>query len=196
MGSGKSSVAILLSDLLAARYIDVDAICRQLLEPGEAGWLALRRILPRNIFRRDETINRRMFRQVLFTEKELRLQVNSLLHPLAREVTVAGIGAPAREGSGTVVIEVPLLFEAGWVDLVDRIIVVYADCAVRLQRITNRDLVSDTEAETGMAVQESLLAKVLLADHVIDNSSCWPETYLQISHLARVLGRKENENKT
>lgn len=190
MGSGKSSVAVMLCDLLAARYVNVDAICRQLLEPGEDGWRALRCVLPQNLFCNDETIDRRKFRQVLFNDKSLRSQINSLLHPLAREVTVARMASMAGDDSETVVVEVPLLFEAGWVDLFDRIIVVYADCAVRLRRIASRDGVSGVEAETGMAVQESLSAKAILAEHVIDNSGCWLEAYLQILHLARVFGKK------
>lgn len=192
LGSGKSSVAFFLRDRLAAEYIDADLICRHLLKPNEKGWSALRQILGQEFFRTDETVDRTRFRQILFSNDTVRLQINRLLHPLAREEIVARIDKFERTGGGPIVVEVPLLFEAAWEDIFDRIIVVYADCNTCLQRIMRRDSVTLAEAESGLATQFPLLDKVVQADHVIDNSGTWTDTCLQLLHLCMRLQVSKN----
>ena len=187
LGSGKSSVALFLQDGLAAEYIDADLICRHLLLPHEKGWSALRQTLGQEFFLPDETIDRTRLRQVLFNDDIVRSQVNRLLHPLAREEVVARINRIECTGGDPVVVEVPLLFEAAWEDIFDRIVVVYADCNTCLQRIMRRDGVTLAEAKSGFVTQSSLLDKVVRADHVIDNSGPWPDTILQLLHLNRCL---------
>ena len=183
LGSGKSSVAFFLRDRLAAEYIDADLICRHLLMPNEKGWSALRQTLGQEFFLADETVDRTRLRQVLFSDGALRSRINRLLHPLAREEVVARINKIERIGGGPIVVEVPLLFEASWEDIFDRIVVVYADCKTCLRRIVRRDAVTFAEANAGLAAQASLLDKAVQADHVIDNSGCWSDTCLQLLHL-------------
>jgi dephospho-CoA kinase len=187
MGSGKSSAVRLLCELLQAECVDVDLICRHLLEPGEKGWIALRQVVDGSFFDEGGTLDRPLFRQALFTDATLRLQVNGLLHPLARETLAAYIQERKKVFDGIVIVETPLLFEAGWQDLFDRIVVVYANNTACQRRISERDQVSVQEAKTAMAAQESLQDKVFKADHVIDNSGSWMDTCLQILHLARIL---------
>lgn len=192
LGSGKSSVAFFLQDRLAAEYIDADQICRHLLIPNEKGWSALRQTLGQEFFLADETVDRKRFRQFLFSDDTVRLQINRLLHPLAREEVVARIHKIERLGGGPIVVEVPLLFEAAWEGIFDRIIVVYADCNTCLRRIMKRDAVTLAEAESGLAAQSSLFDKALQANHVIDNSGNWTDTCLQLLHLCKRLQESMN----
>jgi dephospho-CoA kinase len=187
LGSGKSTVARFLKNSLAAEYIDVDLICRHLLKPNARGWNALRQSLDREFFKADETVDRARLRHALFGDDTLRARVNRLLHPLAREEVEMRVQRIARLSGGPVVVEVPLLFEAGWEDIFDRIIVVYADCITCRARIMRRDGVSSAAASSGLAAQSSLLAKAMQADHVIDNSGGWAATCLQLLHLKKIL---------
>jgi dephospho-CoA kinase len=192
LGSGKSSVAFFLRDRLAAEYIDADLICRHLLMPNEKGWHALRQALGPEFFSPDKTVDRTRVRQVIFSDGAVRSRINRLLHPLAREEVVARINKIERRGGGPIVVEVPLLFEAAWEDIFDRIVVVYVDCNTCLQRIMRRDAVTLAEAESGLAAQSSLLDKVVQADHVIDNSGHWTDTCLQLLHLSKRLQESMN----
>jgi len=187
LGSGKSSVARFLQNSLAAESIDADLICRQLLEPDARGWHALQQTLGREYFKADGTVDRARLRNGLFRDDNLRTRVNHLLHPLAREEVVRRLQEIAQRSGGPVVVEVPLLFEAGWEDIFDRIIVVYADCTSCCERIMQRDGVSFAEASSGLTAQSSLAAKVVRADHVIDNSGSWAATCLQLLHLKKIL---------
>jgi dephospho-CoA kinase len=187
LGSGKSSVAFFLLDMLVAEYIDADLICRHLLMPNEKGWHALRQTLGQEFLLADQTVDRKRLRQVLFSDNTLRARINRLLHPLVREEVVARINKIEIMGGGPIVVEVPLLFEARWEDIFDRIVVVYADCNNCLQRIMRRDAVTLAEAESGLAAQSALLDKAMQADHVIDNSGHWADTCLQLLHLSKRL---------
>ena len=189
LASGKSTVAGLLRNCLATEYINADLVCRQLLEPGARGWKALQKIFGDRFFTTDGILDRVLFRGVLFEDKDIRLQVNELLHPLARQAIVAQMEALEKSSSklDMILVEVPLLYEAGWEEIFHTVIVVYADCATCLRRIMERDGVDYKEAEAGFSSQKSLLEKVLKADHVIDNSGHMSQTYLQVMHLAKEL---------
>jgi dephospho-CoA kinase len=185
MGSGKSAVATLLQKRLHSTFIDADVICRELLAPGAAGWLSFRESFGPAYFNPDQSINRSLLRRLIFSEEEARLRLNRLLHPLAREE----IGRQMENApeSRCFLVEIPLLYEAGWQAELDRIVVVYA-CQDRCRkRLMKRDLISEQEAEKAMASQWPLTNKALLADHVIDNSGPWAFTCLQVLRLQVLL---------
>jgi dephospho-CoA kinase len=184
MGSGKSVVARYLYRRFGGALIDADAVCRELMEPGATGWDAFRSTFGAEYLNPDQSINRPLLRRVIFLEEEKRRRLESLLHPLAKKEIVRRIGE-AR--AVLFLIEVPLLFEAGWDREMDRIIVVYADHASCRIRLMKRDRMNAADAAVAMATQWPLAAKALQADHVIDNSGNWAATCLQILHLGELL---------
>ena len=187
IGSGKSRVCAFLAEKYNFPLLSLDIICRDLLRPNEAGWQALRTLLPDAYFTRNKELDRQFFRRQLFADSALRNQVDTVLHPLARqamEQQVASlIAGPDTGRNGPILIEIPLLFEAGWQESVDMIIVVYAETTVRLQRIMQRDQVSEEQAKRAVAAQQCLHEKAAFADHVIDNSGTWEQTCLQAQEL-------------
>lgn len=190
MGSGKSSVAAYLCEIAGARGLSADALCRQLLVPGATGWSAVRKAFGERFFLPDQSIDRPLLRKVLFEDHEFRHELNTLLHPLVRNEITSCLekgGGDLPEAPARFVVEVPLLYEAHWEHDFSQIVVAYAYEKACLHRIMLRDRISEAEAEKAMATQMSLEDKVLLADHVIDNSGSWPDTCLQIAHLQNLL---------
>jgi dephospho-CoA kinase len=183
IGSGKSRACSYLAALCGLPVIDLDQICRQLLDTGQPGWQALREALGRDFFISSGALDRKRLRQALFADEQLRSTVNSLVHPLARDEMSRRI---SRVG-GMVLVEIPLLFEAGWNEDIERIVVVYADPTICCRRVVQRDHVSFQQARQAVSVQRCLLEKALQAHHVIDNSGCWTESCLQLRHLAACL---------
>ena len=179
IGSGKSRVCRFLADLCGWPLLDLDQICRTLLLPEMPGWLALRQALGRDFFTTAGELNRPKLREAIFADAALRQQVDRLLHPLAKQEMAA---QAARLNA--LLVEIPLLFEAGWQDSVSRIVVVYADEAVRLRRIMERDQVSEEQARRAIAAQMPLEDKARLADYLVDNSGDWEETCEQLRQVA------------
>lgn len=196
MGSGKSSVAVLLSESLAAGYIDMDRICRELLMPGAKGWRALQSTFGTKYFNKDQTVSRPLLRRDIFANTALRSQINGLVHPLAFEIMVRQVEhlLALSDRRLPVIVEVPLLFEAHWEKFFEKIVVVYATCVVCSSRLAKRDRITEAEARKALRLQWPLVDKIMKSDHVIDNSGCWAETCLQILHLRRLMASGSGES--
>lgn len=184
IGSGKSCVSRLLASYCLVPLIDVDQCCRNLLEVGQPGWLALAADLDRHFFLPDQTIDRVALRNRLFADGSFRRRVDALLHPLAREAMAREV---ARIGHPVIFVEIPLLYEAGWQEMVDAVLVVYARRGSQCCRIMRRDGVTRTKATQAIAAQMDLGAKAALADYCIDNSGAWRQTRLEVIRLGETL---------
>ncbi len=183
IGSGKSVVSSFLARRLACHHLDADSLVRDLMVPGHQGWLAIKDYNPKYI-RGDGQLDRVLLRDDIFSQPRVKYAVDSLVHPIvrARLVEILGAGPGART-----VVEVPLLFEAGWAELFDRVILVHAEKNVCLQRVVERDGVGIEQAEKSYQSQMAAVEKIKRADHVIDNSGSWWNSQLQIMHLANIL---------
>lgn len=198
IGSGKSSVARLLASYCLAPLIDVDDCCRQLLERGQAGWQALHAAFGPTFEQTDGSIDRSRLRRALFADEDLRRRVDSLLHPLALVRTREAIHSHGR-GAELILVEIPLLYEAGWQTHVDAVLVVFLRPEVQCRRLMQRDRIDAAQAGQALAAQMDLAQKAACADHVIDNSGDWRQTRGAVIALGerlsrRVCGRKNEDS--
>ncbi|MCK5069304.1 MAG: dephospho-CoA kinase [Desulfocapsa sp.] len=188
MGSGKSRVAVALSELLGAKYVSADIVCRDLLQVGNPGYQQLQKTFSSDFFLSDGSLNRPLLRDTIFTNTNKRKQLDSILHPLVRDILVES-GLTAQTKGLDLVAEVPLLFETGWKSDFDCSIVVFADTDTCVARIMQRDSVSEKEAMDGIASQMSLEEKCQLGDRVIDNSASFDATLFALKQFVQ---EKEN----
>lgn len=184
IGSGKSAVSRLLASFCLRPLIDVDQCCRHLLDVGQPGWQALRDHFGQAFLLADQSVHRAALRERLFTDGDFRRQVDSLLHPLARAMLRREVD---RCSTPAVLVEIPLLYEAGWQHDVDAVLVVYARKGRQCCRIMQRDGVSRKKAAQAIASQMSLAAKAAQADYCIDNSGSWYRTRQEVVHLGNAL---------
>ena len=184
IGSGKSCVGRLLASYCSAPLIDVDQCCRHLLEIDQPGWHALRSVFGRIFFQPDGSVDRETLRRRIFEDAEIRRQVDNILHPLARGEFRMQIN---RRHSRLILAEIPLLYEAGWRDEVDEVLVVYARRVARCCRIMRRDKVTRLEAVRAIDAQMSLEKKAARAELVIDNSGRWAESRIRVISLGEDL---------
>lgn len=184
MGAGKSVVARLLAKLLGFDVLDTDILCRNLLQVNMPGWQGVQEKWGHRFFDLAGNIDRPALRKALFTDPVVRQGVEQILHPLVRQEVIIRAAEKGSVLSGLVV-EVPLLFEVGWQDDFDWIVVVYAENECCLQRIVSRDRVSLEEATGAVCAQIPLEEKAMRADSVIENSGPFALTILQVCHLAR-----------
>lgn len=186
MGAGKSLVAGTLARLLELDVLDADIVCRDLLQQHMPGWQGIQEKWGPRFFDRAGKIDRPALRKALFGDPVVRQGVERILHPLVRQEIIIR-AAQKRSALAGLVVEVPLLFEVGWQDDFDWIVVVYAERERCIQRIVRRDLLSLEEALGAVSAQIPLEEKALKADSVIENSGPLALTILQVYHLARFL---------
>ncbi|MBU3981993.1 MAG: dephospho-CoA kinase [Proteobacteria bacterium] len=186
MGSGKSFVAGLLGRLLGVDVLNADILCRDLLQMQRPGWQGIQERWGSRFLDLTGNIDRTVLRKVLFAEPEVRRGVEQILHPLVRQEIISR-ATEERVSLEGMVAEVPLLFEVGWQNDFDWIVVVYSEYECRVQRIVRRDRVSLEEGRSAISAQISLEEKALQADSVIENSGPLALTILQVYHLAHLL---------
>ena len=186
IGSGKSSVSRLLAYYCLAPLINLDQCCRDLLDRGEPGWQALHKAFGTRYELPDGAVDRGKLRERLFADTAFRQQIDALLHPLALQCMQAEIGAAGGKAK-LILVEIPLLYEAGWQANVDAVLVVYARRAVQCCRLMQRDGVSRKQARLALTAQMDLAVKASRADYVVDNSTSWDVTRKAVIHLGEQL---------
>lgn len=184
MGSGKSKVSKELSKILGAKLVNVDHICRDLLQPQCKGLEALREVAPSVCFLPDGSLNRPALREAIFADELFRKRVDSVLHPLVRK-EIQCICKEANNDTIPLIVEIPLLFETGWQADFDCSLLVYASNEICVTRIMQRDLVTEDAALLSIAAQMPIQAKIELADLLVDNSASFAETVDQLEDLVK-----------
>jgi dephospho-CoA kinase len=193
IGSGKSSVAGYWSMMFRLKLLNLDEVCRRLLIKEKPGWLAIKdEFGDKRFFTNTGELDRKKFRRAIFADSALRGRVDRCLHPLVKMEMIN----TCKKNSNTVwLVEIPLLFEAGWQGEVDVIVVVSADISTRVARVVGRDGVSAGEAIEAVKAQESMDEKVRKADFVIKNEGTWLNTCRQILSFGRLINRKSKHLK-
>jgi len=181
-GSGKSVVARMFQELGAA-VLDADEIAHRVVEVGAPAWQELKKAFGPEFFLEDGALNRPLMARRVFTDPQARLRLNEIVHPhVAREIRER-LADLKRRGVTMVLVEVPLLFEAGLAGGYDRVIVVDANPQEQIQRLQTRDQRSEAEIQGIIDAQMPLKDKVSRADYVVDNRGPLDETRRQVQTI-------------
>lgn len=165
VGSGKSTVASHF-EALGVPVIDADIVARQVVAPGQPALLDIAAYFGEEVLKEGQ-LDRALLRRKIFSDDHQRRWLEGLLHPLiykAIEQQIASLSAPY------VLIVVPLLLEAGWQNLVDRVLVVDVDPKLQMQRVVGRDQLESSAVEKMLKAQIIRETRLLAADDVLDNS--------------------------
>lgn len=168
IGSGKSTVAQMLSER-GATIIDADILARRAVETGTA---AYDRIVSRwgsEIVAPDGQLDRAALRRIVFADHEQLEELNQIVHPEVERLRNRLVEQARKRGDRVVICDIPLLFERHMTDRVDRIILVDAHRAIRLERLVKDRGLRETEAMDMIAAQMPAELKRARADYVLDN---------------------------
>ena len=187
IASGKSLVAEELRRLGAA-VIDGDQAGHEVLRLPRVKQ-AVRQRWGEKVFDADGEVRRAAVASIVFAAppegpKELEF-LEQLTHPLIGELLarqVTDLAADSR--TRALVLDAPLMVEAGWVRLCDVVLFVDASREIRLSRARQRGW-SEGEFDAREGVQEALSVKRELADVVIDNSGSPEATAAQLERFWR-----------
>ncbi|CAH0204778.1 MULTISPECIES: dephospho-CoA kinase [Bacillaceae] len=182
IASGKSSVSLYLQEL-GFTIVDADLASRAVVEPGEEAYHQIVKAFGEDILLTDGNIDRVKLGSIIFHDQEKRLLLNSIVHPAVRSWMLLKTEAALSSGEETVFMDIPLLFESKLTFMVDKTLLVYVDEEVQLQRLMNRNGLSETDALARINSQMPLADKKALADAVIDNNGDINETKRQVKSI-------------
>lgn len=113
-------------------------------------------------------MNRKYMGELVFKHPEQRLELNKIVHPIVREIMENEKNRYLNEGYH-VIMDIPLLYENDLQDTVDEVWVVYTSESIQIERLMERNNLSQEDAKARVYSQISIDKKSRMADHVIDN---------------------------
>jgi dephospho-CoA kinase len=181
IGSGKSTVG----RMLAARgipVVDADQVAREVVEPGCP---ALRDIASRfpDVVRQDGSLDRKALAARVFTDPQERQALNAIVHPRIAEEVAARMAALAASGETVAVYEAALIVENGLQRGLDGLIVVTAPPDVQIQRLCQRDGMTEEEARARISAQLPAAEKARHATVVLENAGSEAELAAMVDEL-------------
>jgi len=176
IGTGKTTVANYLANHHQLPILDADIYAREAVQEGSP---ILNKIFERYgvaVKLPDGTLNRKQLGEIIFNNPVEKQWLEQQIHPYVRDRFQSELNTLV---APTVVLVIPLLFEAQMTDLVTEIWVVSCSAELQLKRIMERDReafpkenrLSPEQAKARINSQFSLPEKVARADVVLDNIS-------------------------
>ena len=185
---GKTTVSELLAEK-GAIPINADEIGHQLLRADSPVIDELTDAFGQDILETSGDVSRKRLGAIVFKDKAARERLNSILHPLIIQRSRAQARQRVEEDPTCVVLlDAPLLIEAGAYDTVDLIVVVTASTETQLRRTLERSNtqgrpLTETEAQARIDSQMPVSEKVKYADVVIENEGTLEDLRMQVDEL-------------
>ena len=166
IGSGKSAAANFFQNE-GISVIDTDQLARKVIEKDTPGYSKVVESFGANILDNNDSIDRAKLREEVFHDNEKRKILESITHPLVRELMVQKISSSTSPYS---IIMVPLIFETNSAKNYDRVLVIDCDVEIQLARATIRDENSADLIQKIIDSQCSRSERLSIANDVIPNN--------------------------
>lgn len=194
IGSGKSTVSRRLAEL-GAEVIDTDQVARDVVAPDTPGLEKIVREFGPGLLGSSGELDRAGMASFVFNNPGARARLEAIIHPEVIRVVALKI-SDYLEGRGItllLVVEAPLLIEAGMHGMMDEIWVVTVSPEEQVKRVMARSGLSREDVLNRIKAQMPQEEKLKYADRVIDNSGNIEETIRQVDTLwAQITGKKSS----
>ena len=184
IATGKTTIANYIRSSKNIDLLDADQFARDLIISGTSSYKNIIDKFGDSIIDNQspsKEINRRKIKQIIFKYPEQRIWLENLLHPLIKEKMINK--CQYLQDKKTLLLVVPLLFEAKFNDLCTEIWIVKCSKKVQIKRLIERDQISRKEAINIINIQMNLSQKESKEYILLDNEkekSCWQK---QIDNL-------------
>jgi dephospho-CoA kinase len=179
-GTGKTFVASVFRTL-GAKVIDADKLAHKALREGTPAYKKILKIFGKSIAGKDRKISRRKLAGIVFGNRHKLEILNRIIHPIV--IKEAKETARMARPDSIVVIDAPLLIEAGLAGDVDKLVVVKAARERQIARCRKKFRLSEEDVLRRMENQIPLEKKLAMADFVIDNDGLRNETKRQVRRI-------------
>lgn len=180
VGMGKTTVSNYLAETYRVPVLDADIYARQAVEPGSKVLAEIVERYGSSILLSDGTLDRRRLGDIIFNSAAERQWLEQRIHPFVRERMESELHRLATHNHTTVVLVIPLLFEARMTDLTTEIWVVQSSQNQQTQRLMNRDHLNLEQVQIRVNSQMAIEKKIEQADVVIDNSFTTEALFQQV----------------
>ena len=182
IGSGKSTVAAEFAKL-GCKVIDADKIAHELLDkPAVKEKIIVS--FGQTILDSAGEIDRKKLADIVFADADKLSSLNSIVHPLVLARAEQLVEQYNRQPEvAAIVLDMPLLVEAGWAKRCDRLIFVDCKQPLRVNRAKKLGVFDENQLKIRENFQISLDNKVNISDNVIDNNSGFSALARQVADI-------------
>jgi len=188
-GSGKTAVCDRFK-ALGLPVINTDTLAREVVAPGSRGLSEIVARFGPNALLADGSLNRSALRRTITSDVEARRSLEDIIHPKIVQRMEMQMALGVQDGRLIFFVEVPLLFEAGWNDYFDVIVMVSADDEMRIQRLMARDNVSRQEAQALLQIQKPDHEKIQYSDFIIKNNGSREQLDREVDRFLKMFYQK------
>lgn len=182
IGAGKSTVAGLFGQLGCA-VIDADALAHEVLDRPEVKEAVVSRF-GEDVLDAGGRIDRGALAERVFEWEEAIAFLNGLIHPRVLARCEALIGHySGRDDVAAIVLDMPLLAEAGWEKRCDFVVFVECERQKRLERMLKNGKINENQLKKRENFQISLDKKRQIAHYTVNNNSDESESAEQVAQL-------------
>ena len=173
---GKSFVCEVLREL-GAVVLDADETAREVVKPNTIGLRKIVENFGAEILQSNGELDRIKLGTIIFADEAKRQLLNSIVHPLVIEAQNDWLQAREQENPpGIAVIDAALMIESGGYKRFKKLIVVWCESAIQLERLMLRNSLSETEALQRINAQMPQEEKKRYADFLINTSTGFEDT--------------------
>jgi dephospho-CoA kinase len=165
IGAGKTFVSKRL-EAMGFPIFDSDKVAKQLMNTNPEIRIKLTEWIGEECYN-ENGLNRAFVAQKMFNNAELKQQIEQLVHP---KVAQAFEKWAEEQESNLVFIESAILYESGFDQYVDKVLMIDADTETRIKRTMQRDICSREQAEQRVNAQMDQAEKRKRADFVLENN--------------------------
>jgi dephospho-CoA kinase len=166
IGSGKSAAANFFQNQ-GVTVIDADDLAREAIEINTPGYKSIVDYFGSRIIGANGLIDRASLRKEVFDDDEKKKVLESIIHPLVRDLMTKRITMAQSSYS---IVMVPLIFETNSMSNYNRILVIDCDPSLQLERATARDNNSKDQIQKIIDTQCSREERLSIANDVIPNN--------------------------
>ena len=188
IASGKSTVTSYLREK-GYPVIDADQVVHDLQAPGGELYQALVEHFGREVLLDTGDLNRPALAQRIFSSQKEIAWSNQVQGEMIRKALARERDRLAKT-EDLFFIDIPLLIEQGYLDWFDQVWLVYVTEDTQLQRLMERNVLTEVQARDRLAAQMPLDEKKAFVDLVIDNNSKRDRLYQQIDRALEQIERR------
>ena len=180
VGAGKSEILSFLEKQPGTVCIRADETGRALMEPGGACFAPVLALFGEKVLCPDGSLDRGAIAACVFADPDLREALNAVIHPAVKKEVLRRMEEERQAGTQWLFLEAALLIEDGYDKICDELWYVYADPAVRAERLAQS---RGYTAEKTQSVMRSQLPDAVFRQYcsfVIDNSGDFSDTAAQM----------------
>ncbi len=164
--------------------LDADKVAREVVARGTVGLERVVAAFGESILNPDGTLDRSKLGSIVFSDEDKRARLNAIIHPLVFEEQDSWLKQrEAEDPDGIAIVDAALMIESGGFRRFDKLIVVWCDPDLQLQRLMSRNGLSEADAGKRIKSQMSQDEKKKHADYLIDTSKGFEDTRRQTAEV-------------